>query len=135
MLPEEGSQPSGGLAGSPLDGTPCAPAGAAGRVPLGGQVPAVHKQLDLICRERPDHEDTGLSGQRVRETVRPRGDHEMVTRVCGDLPLDPVGHSEVVNLIQAVEQDQTPAAAQLALPPAAWFPAWAAADRGAHDVR
>ena len=62
----------------------------------------------------------------------------MVARVSGDLPLDPFGHGEAVvgagNLVQAVEQDQAPAAAQLALPPAAWFPARPAADRVSYDV-
>src|SRR6516165_9884263 len=138
MLPQERGEPGGGLTGSYLNGAPCAPAGAAGRVPLGGQVPAVQKELNLICRKRPDHENIGLIGQRARKTVGPGGNHEVVARVSGDLPLDPVGHSEAVvgagNLIQAVEQDQAPAAAQLALPPAAWFLAWAAADRVPYDV-
>ena len=94
-------------------------------MPFGGQVPAVQEELDLIRRERPDHEDIGLGGQRAGEAVGPGGDHEVVARVGGDLPLDPVGHGEAVvgagDLIKAVEQDQAPAAAQLALPPAAWF--------------
>src|SRR6516162_2622022 len=122
MLPQERGEPGGGLAGSYLDGAPCAPAGAAGRVPLGGQGPAVQEELNLICRKRPDHENIGPVGQRARKTVGPGGDYEVVTWVSGDLPLDPVGHREAVvgagNLIQAVEQDQAPAVAQFTLPPA-----------------
>src|SRR5262249_29120065 len=61
-----------------------------------------------------------------------------VTRVSGDLPLDPVSHGDAVvgsgDLIQAVEQDHAPATAQLALPPAAWFPARPAAHRVPYDV-
>src|SRR6266436_10292753 len=96
MLPEEGGDPSGGLAGPYPYGAACGSAGAAGRVPFGGQVPAVHKELNLIWRKRPDHEDIGPSGQRAGEHVGPRGDYEVVTRVSGDLPLDPVGHGEAV---------------------------------------
>ena len=59
--------------------------------------------------------------------------------VGGDLPLDPVRHGEAVlgagDLVQAVEQDQAPAAAQLALPPAVGLAARRAADRGPHHIR
>jgi hypothetical protein len=59
--------------------------------------------------------------------------------VSGHLPLDPVGHGEPVvgagDLIQPIEQDEAPAAAQLALPPAAGFLARLAADGRAGDIR
>ena len=107
-------------------------------MPLGGQVPAVQKELDLIRRERPDHEDIGLSGQRARDAVDPGSDHEVVTRVSGDLALDPIGHSEAVvdvrNLIKAIEQDHALAAAELALPPAAWFLTRPGAGHVSYDV-
>jgi hypothetical protein len=96
MLPEEGGEPSGGLAGPYPHGALCGPAGAAGRVPFGGQVPAIQKEPNLICRKRPDHEDIDLSGQRAEKNAGPGGDYEVVTRVSGDLPLDPIGHGEAV---------------------------------------
>jgi hypothetical protein len=115
MLPQEVGKPGGGLAGPYLDGVLCAPSGAAGRMPLGGQVPTIQKVSNLSSRKRRNHENIGLSDQQARETEGPRADHEVVTRVSGDLPLDPVSHSAAVvgagNLIQAVEQDQAPAAA------------------------
>ena len=62
----------------------------------------------------------------------------MVTRVSGDLALDPIGHREAVvdvsDLIQPIEQDHALAAAKLALPPAAWFLARAVAGHLPYDV-
>jgi len=115
MLPQEVGKPGGGLAGPCLDGALCAPSGAAGRMPLGGQVPTIQKVSNLSSRKRRNHENIALSDQQARETEGPRADHEVVTRVSGDLPLNPVSHSAAIvgagNLIQAVEQDQAPAAA------------------------
>jgi hypothetical protein len=138
MLPEAVAEPGGGLASSHLDGALCAPAGGAGRVPLGGQVPTVKKELDLVRRKRPDREDIDLSGQRAREAVGPGGDHEVVVRVSGKLLVNPIGHSEAVvcvgNLVEAIEEDDAPAASKLALPPAARFLARAATDGVPYDV-
>ena len=139
VLPEQGGEPGGGLAGPHPHGAPRGPARGAGRVPFRRQVPAVEEELHLLRRERPDHEDVRVGGQRVRQPEGPGGDHEVVAGVGGDLPLDPVGHGAAVlgagHLVKAVEQDQAPAAAQLALPPAAGLLARGAADRGPHHVR
>ena len=68
----------------------------------------------------------------------PGGDHEGVAGIGRDLPLDPVGHGAPVlgacQLVKAVEQRQAPAAAQLALPPAARLLARGAADRSSYHV-
>src|SRR5579872_7304817 len=138
MLPQERGQPGSGFTGPHQHSALSGPAGDAGSVPLGSQVPAVKKELNLICRKRPDREDVSLIGQLARETVGPGGDHEVVTWISGDLLPDPVGHGDPIvstgDLIQAVEQDQAPAAAQLAPPPAAGLPAGPAAHRVPDDV-
>ena len=62
----------------------------------------------------------------------------MVAWVGGDLPFNPAGHGAAVlrpgDLVQAVEQDQAAAPAQLTLPPATRLLARRAADRGPHDI-
>ena len=139
MLVKQEGEPGGGLAGPQAHGAPRGPAGRAGRVPFRGQAPAIQEELHLLGRKRPDHKDVRLRGQRSRKAEGPGGDHEVVARIGGDLPLDPVGNREAVvvsgDLIKAVEQDQAPAAAELALPPATGFLARRAADRGPYDIR
>jgi len=58
--------------------------------------------------------------------------------MSGELPVNPIGHSEAVvcvgNLVEAIEEDHAPPAAKLALPPASWFLARSAADGVPYDV-
>ena len=135
---EQGIEPVGGLPGPHLHRAPRGPAGGARRVPLGRQVPAVEEELDLLGRERPRHQHVRLDRERAEQVVGPGGDHEVVVGVGGDLPLDPFGDGEPVlgpgDLVEAVQQDQAPAALQLALPPAAGFLPRPDADRGPDDI-
>ena len=135
---EQGVEPVGRLPGPELHGAPGGPAGGAGRVPLGGEVPAVEEEPDLLGRERPGHQHVGLDGERAEQVVGPGGDHEVVVGVGRDLPPDPVGHGQAVigpgDLVQAVEHDQAPAPLQLALPPAAGFSPRPGADRGPDHI-
>src|ERR1017187_2596448 len=91
-------------------------------MPFDGQIPAVQEQLDLSGGKWPHGQDIGLGYHRPGESVGPRGDHEVVSRIAADQPLYPCSDGAAVflacDLIEAVQQDHALAAAQLPLPPA-----------------
>src|SRR6185437_11295567 len=92
VVAQQGGEAGGGLLGAHPHGG----AGVAGRVLLGGQVPAVEEELHLLRGERPHDVDVRVAGQRAGQAVGPGGDHELVARVGGDLPLHPVGDGAAV---------------------------------------
>ena len=70
MRLEQRIEPVGGLPGPHLHRARRGPAGGARRVPLGGQVPAVQEELDLLGRERPGHQDVRPDRERAEQVDR-----------------------------------------------------------------